>query len=263
MNNEIAREILGAYRPGGADANDPRFAEALERCKVDPELSKWLHDERSFDENVAAVVQSLSVPHGFKASLLATAEVGKSNVIRHYFRRVQFGAIAAGLAIGIAAALWSLKSERIQSDSLPLLAGGCPSSQLVAWIDGLQSLDYSGNTSGEVASWLANTDGPIPSVLPTGLEVGSVNGCKVFHRADGEPVTLICFMSHGELVHFFTWEAPADGHLSIDTEPTWFSRASWNGASWREGTQVYALMGRVDPEKIKSIIATRIRSTAV
>lgn len=263
MNNEIAREILSAYRPNGADAGDPRFADALGQCKNDPGLSKWLQGERSLDQDIAAVLQGLAVPLGAKASLLATAEVTQTNVIRHFFRRAQFGAIAAGLAIGIAAAIWSLQTKTTSSDSLPLLAGKCPSSQLVAWIDGLQSLDYSGNTSGEVVGWLANTDGPIPRVLPAGLDVGSVSGCKVFHREDGQPVTLICFMSRGELVHFFTWEAGSDGDDSSDAEPTWFSRATWNGASWREGNQVYALMGRVDPEKIKSIILTRTKNTAV
>jgi hypothetical protein len=264
MNNEIVREILSAYRPGGADAGDPRFAEALERCKADPELSQWLHGERSLDQNVAGALQGMAVPPGAKASLLATADVTQNNVIKAFFRRAQFGAIAAGLVIGIGGAVWAMQtSKTTTSDSLPLLAGECPSSQLVAWIDGLQSLDYKGNTSGEVLGWLSNTGAPIPSVLPAGLDVGSVNGCKVFQRDDGQPVTLICFMSRGELVHFFTWEAPAGDHPSTDVEPTWFSRATWNGASWSEGNQVYALMGRVDPEKIKSIILTRTKNTTV
>lgn len=264
MNKEIIREILSAYRPGGADAGDPRFTDALERCKNDPELSQWLDRECSHDRDVASVLQGLSVPTGAKASLLATAEVPETNVIKVFFRRAQVGAIAAALVVGIGAAFWALQPDKaIVSDSLPLLAGECPSSQLVAWIDGLQSLDYTGSTSGEVLDWLSAMEAPLPGVLPAGLDVGSVNGCKVFQREDGQPVTLICFMSRGELVHFFTWEAPAGSHPSTDVEPTWFSRATWNGASWCEGNQVYALMGRVDPEKIKSIILTRTKSTTV
>ena len=39
MTNERAKFVLGAYRPNGADAKDPTFAEALEQAKHDPNLA--------------------------------------------------------------------------------------------------------------------------------------------------------------------------------------------------------------------------------
>ena len=41
MNNQEAKFILGAYRPGGRDAVDPMFSEALAQAGRDPELRAW------------------------------------------------------------------------------------------------------------------------------------------------------------------------------------------------------------------------------
>jgi len=42
MNNQEAKFILAAYRPGGQDASDPLFAEALEQVRRDPDWQRGL-----------------------------------------------------------------------------------------------------------------------------------------------------------------------------------------------------------------------------
>ena len=46
MNNQEAKLILQAYRPGGRDTFDPLFAEALEQARRDPELQKWFAERK-------------------------------------------------------------------------------------------------------------------------------------------------------------------------------------------------------------------------
>lgn len=72
MNNQEAKWILQACRPGGRDDPDPMFAEALEQVRRDPELREWFVEERAFDSHVHdKLQQAITVPSGLKAALLA------------------------------------------------------------------------------------------------------------------------------------------------------------------------------------------------
>lgn len=53
MDNREARFVLNAYRPGGQDAGDPRFAEALEQARRDPVLERWFSESLAFDAAMA------------------------------------------------------------------------------------------------------------------------------------------------------------------------------------------------------------------
>jgi hypothetical protein len=72
MNNEEAKLILQAYRPGGQDANDPRFREALEQAQRDPELARWFTNEQALDSRISGRLKaSITPPAHLKASLIA------------------------------------------------------------------------------------------------------------------------------------------------------------------------------------------------
>ena len=49
MNRDEAMFILSAYRPGGADAHDAQFAEALDLAKQDAELAAWFAVQQDRD----------------------------------------------------------------------------------------------------------------------------------------------------------------------------------------------------------------------
>ena len=71
MNNQEAKLILQAYRPGGQDASDPMFAEALEQCWRDPELQRWFADQCAYDARIQTKLQeAIPIPQDLKASLL-------------------------------------------------------------------------------------------------------------------------------------------------------------------------------------------------
>ena len=76
MNNEEAKLILQAYRPGGQDANDPRFREALEQAQRDPELARWFANEQALDSRISAKVQAaIKPPAHLKSQLLAQRKI--------------------------------------------------------------------------------------------------------------------------------------------------------------------------------------------
>jgi len=58
MNRHQAKEILQSYRPGGGDAGDPAFAEALEMTKHDAELRRWFDEQQTFDRKIAGALQT-------------------------------------------------------------------------------------------------------------------------------------------------------------------------------------------------------------
>ena len=44
MKSKEARQLLEVYRPGGADAQDPQFQEALKQAGRDPALAGWFEE---------------------------------------------------------------------------------------------------------------------------------------------------------------------------------------------------------------------------
>jgi len=70
MKCSEAKEVLLLYRPGIADAGDPRVAEALELAARDPEMRRWFNEHRAFQKAMRAKFRQIEVPHHLKASLL-------------------------------------------------------------------------------------------------------------------------------------------------------------------------------------------------
>ena len=58
MDKERARFVLSCFRPDGADAGDPDFAEALRMAAGDRELGEWLARERAQDAAFAQALES-------------------------------------------------------------------------------------------------------------------------------------------------------------------------------------------------------------
>lgn len=78
MTNHEAKFILSAYRPGGQDACEPMFEEALEQVRRDPELAAWFREERRFDESVsAALVQAVPIPSDLLSRIQAGGRVSE------------------------------------------------------------------------------------------------------------------------------------------------------------------------------------------
>ena len=62
ITNESAKFVLNAYRPNGADAQDPVFRDALEQAARDPELAAWFKEQRTFDSLIAGKLAEFEPP---------------------------------------------------------------------------------------------------------------------------------------------------------------------------------------------------------
>jgi hypothetical protein len=72
MNNQEAKLILQAYRPGTQDASDPAFAEALEQVWRNPELHEWFSDQCAYDARIHdKLKEAIAIPADLKVRLLA------------------------------------------------------------------------------------------------------------------------------------------------------------------------------------------------
>ena len=69
MNREEAKSVLVVCRPNGADANDPRLAEALSLVKNDAELRAWFEAEQSADKAIAAKLKAAPLPDDLLARI--------------------------------------------------------------------------------------------------------------------------------------------------------------------------------------------------
>lgn len=71
MDKEQARFILRSFRPDGADAGDPDFAEALKLAMENRELGEWLASERAFDAEFAQALGSVNLPENLREDIMA------------------------------------------------------------------------------------------------------------------------------------------------------------------------------------------------
>lgn len=72
MDREQARFVLQSFRPDGADAGDPDFAEALKLALENRELGEWLASERAFDAGFAVALGSVDLPGHLREDIFAS-----------------------------------------------------------------------------------------------------------------------------------------------------------------------------------------------
>lgn len=236
MNNEEAKSILRAYRPGGPDAADPRFHEALEQARRDPGLAQWFAAERALDAQVAAKLKAaIQPPAGLKAMLLA-----ERRIIRPvpWWRQPAWLTTAAAACVALIltlSALWP---------------GPRPGAELAAYrtamaqiLGGkLDRLDLMSPDLGAIRSWLAKTDAHGDFVLPGGLGGKPSLGCRVLDWR-GHRVALICFeLADRRLAHLLVIDRGAlNGPASASRQ---FARLGDLGTlTWSQGDKTYLLAG--------------------
>lgn len=71
MDNTEAKFLLSSFRPDGADANLPEFAEALKLAAGNRELGEWLAHERATDAAFAKALNHVPIPDGLRDEILA------------------------------------------------------------------------------------------------------------------------------------------------------------------------------------------------
>lgn len=247
MNNEQAKVILSAYRPGGEDATSPQFAEALEQARRDPELARWFAEERALDTVIAAKLKVAPVPAHLEDTILAGRKVIRPAV---WWR--QAGWLAAAAAVVFLMGMSAVLLPRLRAPSLARLQ-----TDAIKWLDGLDRLDLATNNLAGVRAWLANRSAHEDFVVPAGLENRVPLGCRIFDWR-GRKVTLVCFKLDG------AGGLAGEAHLLIvdagalrgaPTGPARFAQLGrWAIATWREGAHGYVLATHGDEAKVRMLL---------
>ncbi len=244
MDNEEAKLILSAFRPGGEDGSDPFFAEALERARVDPELAGWFAQEQKFDRDMVRELQAQEPPERLRQSLLHGSKVILLPRARPLWARpVSWIALAAALAVFFGLGLLSQQSRR------PTVTGAQLAREVI-------ELAESGNIAhgkvsvnpDELKSWLATRGSPHDFTIPAGLSGYPGVGCQAY-LLNGIKVSLICFqLANEEVVHLFVVDQDALKNAPGEL-PSIIRDRDKVAATWSAGGKTFVLMGMQTSEE--------------
>ncbi len=239
MDNREAKFILNAYRPGGKDASDPRFAEVLEQARRDPILERWFSESIAFDTAMTEKLRAIEVPPDLRESILAGAKV--SRPLRWSKPFIKCAIAAALISITILGSLIWHETRRShlagwQNQALDVIS---------SLVSNASSFDAQSHNPDELLAWLHASHAPAAQTLPQELEKLESLGCKTFSW-NGTPVSVICFMrSDGGLIHLVATKVPGEQRKG---EAQFVQQDEWATATWREGDMIYmlALVGSRD-----------------
>ena len=235
MNNQEAKLILQAYRPGGRDTFDPLFAEALEQARRDPELQKWFAEEQALDSQIQSKLRSaVAVPRHLKSNLLALRKITRP--VPWWFQPMKLAAAAAVvLLIGLAAFL---------------LLPPKPT-QLVLFREKMvrYSMQEHGHITFEspdiakIQQWLQARGVDANFELPAGLQGKPAQGCRVVDW-NGHQATMICFvLEDGKHMDLFVMDRAGLPGFRESGAPQIVKTDGLTMATWAKGGKVYLLTG--------------------
>lgn len=247
MNKETVREILSAYRPNGADADDPVFAEALRHCRQDPEDARWFEEELAFDRAVSSALRQGESPAEGRETVLAQATLdSQPRSARRSSLLPWLGGLAAALLLllGLLPSLLSNGPEPARFQQAGFSLAGL--------VERALPLQHEAPQFGALSSWLASRGAPVPAEPPGRLGHEPTLGCKIFADDKGGRVSLVCFRVEGELVHLFTFDNRTADLVAGQPRGEWRDHQGLYTKVFERGGRTYALATAVDPAALGS-----------
>jgi hypothetical protein len=236
MDNREAKFMLSAYRPGGQDATDPRFAEALEQVRRDPILQHWFDESVAFDAEMTEKLCATTVPSDLRESILIGAKVPHAP---HWKNRWRKWAIAAAVVLS------TTLGVLIWHNTRPAPVADWQLQALDAILSSIarneSHFDVLSRNPADLVNWLRAKHAPTGEGLPDNLDKLPSIGCKTIFW-HGKPVSLICFtLPDGRAIHLVIANASADSDRAIKHKAKAIQQGHWATATWREGDMIYML----------------------
>src|SRR5690348_7512300 len=154
MDNREAKFILSAYRPGGQDASDPRFADALEQARRDPILERWFSESIAFDAAMTEKLRAAELPPNLRETILAGVKA--SRPLRWSKPFVKWTIAAAVISIAVLGSL-------IWQETRPAQLAGWQNQALdvvSSLVRNESSFDAQSHNAGELMAWLRANHAP-------------------------------------------------------------------------------------------------------
>jgi hypothetical protein len=230
MNNEEAKLIFQAYRPGGEDSEDPQFQEALAQARLDPDLGAWLANELELDLRIGGKIRdSFPPPAHLKSRLLAQRKIVKPVVWwRQPAWRLAAACVAALLVLGV---FWNRLEGR----------NGFPAyrTEMADFVGHrLDRLDLMSHDLAEVRRWLQDQAGQGELLLPAGLQTRRSLGCRVVDWQQHK-VSLVCFdLGNGHVAHLLVIDRTAIADAPEES-PVFTQISDVATVGWSRGPKTY------------------------
>ncbi len=241
MDKHEAKMMLQSYRPGGRDAQDPAFAEALSLARQDPELGEWFRRECELDGVISDRLRQSVIPADLRQSIL-TGHRSQRQVARVFpaWWRSPALAWAASVVLLLAAGLYFRND--VASPVAPISITAYRNA-MAANLNAPFVFDMRSSQPEKLGEWLTHNGVLDGLELPKELLGVPAIGCKVFEYENLKPA-LICFsLPQGEIVHLFVVEAGAFDGIGVGPDPSLCRCDRWNACFWRKGDLVYLLLG--------------------
>lgn len=247
MTSFEAREILLLYRPGTADAVDPRMAEALALARQDPELGRWFEQHRAFQKAMRAGFRRIEVPAHLKTSLLIQKPAQRRVIVRQaWWRRPVWLAAAAMVLL-----VFGLVGVWLKPRSPDRFANF--QSRMVGAVQLAYRMDIETNDMQQVRQLLASRGAPADYDLARGLEhLQLTGGGRLRWRSN--PVAMVCFdRGDKKMLFLFVMKRSAVKDPPPKT-PQLVKVRQMLAASWTHGDNTYVLAGPEEPDFLKKYL---------
>jgi hypothetical protein len=231
MRNEEAKFILSAYRPGGADAANPAFADALRMAAEDPALGAWFANARAHDAAVASQLGQIQPPAGLREAILAGVRAGgKARTSGLSWGWIAGLAAAAAVAISIV----SLRAPAHPETGTTALAGFAINDMLN------EKHGSQGGPSGALVSSLQASGTRMPGADQIDFEKLRETGCRTLNFG-GHDLLEVCFARDGAMFHFYVTRRDGPLGNSVGGGPSFVSEAGGAAAVWSDARFDYAV----------------------
>lgn len=244
MKNQDAQFILSGYRPGGQDASDPAFAEALEQAKRDPALGKWFAEQQAHAAAVSAKLKEIAPPAHLRAAVLAGSSLAQPAVRSRWLRPALIGAAAAAVVF---AGLVTVMPAKPTLDAEKLTAFAIKDAQV--FLHGRPT----GTAAKELQAQLSADDVCLATGLHFDFETLRTTGCRTL-MDDGHEMVEICFKRNGDFYHLYIVKRSdfANMHPKTFAGPNTQERVSF--VSWADQNYFYIVASLAPPDALVRLL---------
>jgi anti-sigma factor RsiW len=256
MNRDEAKLILQAYRPGGRDAGDPYFAEALAFVQRDAELAAWFAEQQRFDSSISGAFQQVHVPSRLKSEILASDKKEESPAAAWWQNLFSWQSPIAWSAAVLVIVVLSFALFRTKPEGPARFADY--SAQMVnTAMNDKHHVDIDVNNLKQAVAWFSDHHGENGVALPATFNGDDgLMGCRVLDW-HGQKVSMLCYAIKGMMhVDVFVAEANIFPDAPPANNPQFVVSDGFPTASWSHDGKVYLAVSHGNDAILKELLSS-------